>query len=134
MAPWSGYLHLQIDSFSQQRRNKTLFWKRYIDDVFSLQNTRLEKIESFVEKANNFHSTIKFTAAMSETEINVLGHKSVQRGQIRQGIKPGTPNVNFLFGRRLEIQNFRNICCKISCLPASLNISEHLKNGIIAHF
>ena len=26
------------------------------------------------------------------------------------------------------------ICCKISCLPASPRIFEHLKNGIIAHF
>ena len=40
-------------------------WKRYIDDVFSLWNTSLEKIESFVEKTKNFHSTIKFTAEMS---------------------------------------------------------------------
>ena len=34
----------------------------------------------------------------------------------------GAPNVNFwkyLFGRRFEIQNFRNIFCKIYCLPTS---------------
>ena len=48
---------------------KPLFWKRYTDDVFSVWNTSLDKIESFVKKANNFHSTIKFTAEMSETEI-----------------------------------------------------------------
>ena len=29
---------------------------------------------------------------------------------------------------------FGNICCKISCLPASPRIFEHTKNGIIAHF
>ena len=40
----------------------------------------------------------------------------------------------YLFGRRFEIYNFRNICCKISCLPASPRIFEHLKSGIIAHF
>ena len=40
----------------------------------------------------------------------------------------------YLFGRRFEIENFRNICCKISCLPASPRIFEHLKQGIIAHF
>ena len=40
----------------------------------------------------------------------------------------------YLFGRRFEIQNFQNICCKISCLPASPRIFEHLKNGIIAQF
>ena len=53
-----------------------------MDDVFSLWNTSLDKIDSFVEKANNFHSTIKFTVEMSETanRDHVLGHKSVQRG------------------------------------------------------
>ena len=43
--------------------------------MFSLWNTSLDKIESFVEKANNFHSTIKFTAEMSETEITFLDTK-----------------------------------------------------------
>ena len=33
---------------------KPLFWKRYIDDVFSLWNTSLDKIESYVEKAITF--------------------------------------------------------------------------------
>ena len=39
----------------------------------SLWNTSLDKIEGFVKKANNFHSTIKFTAEMSETEITFPG-------------------------------------------------------------
>ena len=43
--------------------------------MFSLWNTSLDKIESFVKKANNFHSTIKFTAEMSETEITFLDTK-----------------------------------------------------------
>ena len=61
---------------------KPLFWKRYIDDVFSLWNTSLDKIESFVEKANNFHSPIKFTAEMSpETEIKFLDTKVCKRGK-----------------------------------------------------
>ena len=34
---------------------------------------------------------------------------------------------NYLFGRRFEIYNFRNICWKISCLPASPRIYGHLK-------
>ena len=40
----------------------------------------------------------------------------------------------FLLGRRFEVENFRNIFCKIYCLPAYPRIFEHLKNGIIAHF
>ena len=59
---------------------KQLFWKRYIDDVFSLWNTSLNKIESFAEKANNFHSTIKFTPLDVRNRDQVLRHKSVQRG------------------------------------------------------
>ena len=47
---------------------------------------------------------------------------------------PTTIFGKYLFGRRFAIYNFRNICCKISCLPASPRIFEHLKNGIIAHF
>ena len=35
----------------------------------------LDKIENFVEKANNFHSTTKFPAEMSETEIKFLDTK-----------------------------------------------------------
>ena len=58
---------------------KPLFWKRYIDDVFSLWNTSLDKIESFVGKVKNCHSTIKLTAEMPETEITFSGHRSVQR-------------------------------------------------------
>ena len=52
-------------------------------------------------------------------------------------IKQGHPTSifgNYLFGRRFEIQNFRNICCKMSCLSASPRIFEQLINGIIAHF
>ena len=45
--------------------HQTDIWKRYIDDVFSLWNTSLDKIESFVEKTKNFHSTITLTAEMS---------------------------------------------------------------------
>ena len=33
-----------------------------------------------------------------------------------------------------DLRNFRNICCKISCLPASPGIFKHLKNGVIAQF
>ena len=53
--------------------------------------------------------------------------------QTLQG-RPTTIFGKYLFQRRFAIYNFQNICCKISCLPASPRIFEHLKNGIIAHF
>ena len=43
--------------------------------MFSLWNTSLDKIECLVKKENIFHSTIKFTAEMSETEITFLDTK-----------------------------------------------------------
>ena len=43
-------------------------WKRYIDDIFSLWDTDKQEIILFIEQANNFHPTIKFTAEISENE------------------------------------------------------------------
>ena len=51
---------------------KPLIWKRYIDDVFSLWNINKEEINSFIELANSYHPTIKFTAEISDTEITFL--------------------------------------------------------------
>ena len=59
--------------------NKTLVWKRYIDDIFSLWDIDKKDINSFIELANNLHPTIKFTAEISDTEITFLDtcvHKS----------------------------------------------------------
>ena len=40
----------------------TIVWKRYIDDVFSLWDVNRKDIDLFIEQANKFHPTIKFTA------------------------------------------------------------------------
>ena len=47
-------------------------WKRYIDDVFSLWDVNRKDINLFIEQANTFHPTIKFTAEISEKEITFL--------------------------------------------------------------
>ena len=51
---------------------KPKVWKRYIDDVFSLWEVRRKDIDRFIEQANTFHLTIKFTAEISEKEITFL--------------------------------------------------------------
>ena len=51
---------------------KPIEWKRYIDDVFSLWNTNREEKDQFISEANRHHPTIKFTAEISEKEINFL--------------------------------------------------------------
>jgi len=40
---------------------KPSVWVRFIDDIFSLWNVPMEEISIFVNVANSFHPTIKFT-------------------------------------------------------------------------
>ena len=51
---------------------KPLTWKRFIDDVFCLGDTNKEEIEHFVEQANSYHPTIKFTVEVSQLETTFL--------------------------------------------------------------
>ena len=59
----------------RQSTTKPIFCKRFIDDVMSIWNTSRDKIEDFLEKANSFHPTIKFTVEISETETTFLDTK-----------------------------------------------------------
>ncbi len=45
---------------------------RYIDDIFCVFTTCIQDIENFIEYMNSSHRTIKFTAEISEEEINFL--------------------------------------------------------------
>ena len=56
----------------KQSRRKPLTWKRFIDDIFSLWDTNKEDIDLFIEQANSFHPTIKFTAETSQIETTFL--------------------------------------------------------------
>lgn len=53
-------------------KTKPLEWKRYIDDIFSLWNADKKEIEDFIVLANRHHLTIKFTAEISNKEVNFL--------------------------------------------------------------
>ena len=44
---------------------KPLVWKTFIKDILSLWNIPMEEVSIFVNFANSFHSTIKFTCEMS---------------------------------------------------------------------
>ena len=56
----------------QQSDTKPKVWKRYIDDIFSLWDCGKTNVDHFIEQANKFHPTIKFTAEVSENEITFL--------------------------------------------------------------
>ena len=55
-----------------QSRIKPIAWKRYIDEVFSLWDTKREDLDIFIAQASKYHPTIKFTAEISYTEIAFL--------------------------------------------------------------
>ena len=55
-----------------QSKTKPREWKRYIDDIFSLWDSDKQEITLFIEQANNFHDTIKFTTEISENETTFL--------------------------------------------------------------
>ena len=49
-----------------------LEWKRYIDDILSLWNVDKKEMEEFIVLANSHRPAIKFTAEISDKEINFL--------------------------------------------------------------
>ena len=55
-----------------QSKTKPIEWKRFIDDIFSLWDSDEKEINLFIEQANKFHPTIKFTAKISENETSFL--------------------------------------------------------------
>ena len=57
---------------SKTNNTKPREWKCYIDDLFSLQDCKRNQVERFIEQANTFHPTIKYTAKISENEITFL--------------------------------------------------------------
>ena len=68
-----------------------------------------------------------------QTSVGICHFKTTPR----LGDYSGAPNVNF---RKITVRTtiweleLSKHLCKISCLPSSPRIFEHLKNGIIAHF
>ena len=63
---------IETNHLIQQNNTKPRVWKRYIDDVFSLWDCNRDEVQHFIEEANTFHPTIKFTAEISENEITFL--------------------------------------------------------------
>ena len=99
---------------------------------FPIFRSGLDKVYLFTD----FYYCLYCGCAADNRELQQSGRRR-QMGTSKHCNRQGQQTTIFrkyLFGRRFEIYNFRNICCKISCLPVSPRIFEHLKNGIIAHF
>ena len=57
----------------RQSKHKPLEWICYIDNIVSLWVTSKDEVLQFIQKANQFHPTIKFTAEISDSEATFLG-------------------------------------------------------------
>ena len=65
---WHTLKKKLLGEAKQNRENA----KRYIDDIFSLWDSTRPEIYLFIERTNNFHPTIKFTAEISEIKTTFL--------------------------------------------------------------
>ena len=53
--------------------HKHIIWDTFIDDIFSVWTSIKQEISNFVDFANRFHATIKFTREMPSERTVVLG-------------------------------------------------------------
>ena len=65
----------------RQSKHKPLEWINYIDDIASLWVTTKDEVLQFIQKANQFHPTIKFTAEISESKATFLDCTTIYKGE-----------------------------------------------------
>ena len=56
----------------QRSEIKPKEWRRDIDDILSLWDSDKKDVDHFIEQANKFHPTIKFTAEISVNDKTFL--------------------------------------------------------------
>ena len=52
--------------------DKPLVWLRYIDSIFLIWTNDRAKLKAFIQHANTFHPTIKFTSNISTIQVPLL--------------------------------------------------------------
>ena len=65
----------------RQSKHKLPEWIRYIDDIASLWVTTKDGVLKFIQKANQFHPKIKFTAEISESKATFLDCTTIYKGE-----------------------------------------------------
>jgi len=67
------YMHILLTKFFQNYTGEIPpLLARLVDDLFLIWNTNLDTINMFINTLNEFHPTIKFTANISQTNIQFL--------------------------------------------------------------
>ena len=63
------------EKFIKSYHLKPLLYKRFIDDIVMIWPHGRESLDEFIKHINQCHETIKFTADISDSEINFLDTK-----------------------------------------------------------
>ena len=70
---WYSILFMEeLEEKIKESEYKPYLWWRYIDDIFFLWEHGESKLKSFLDKIDEVHPTIKFTAEWTKTSINFL--------------------------------------------------------------
>ena len=134
---WDLYTErLSIIQFHQQlfrqQQQKNPRWTEYGHAI-----SRPKRGLHMISRQNVMRTTLvwHFTLAYMDGRKVSSKHKPfvITKRNVRGTQRQFSENVCSEDDLRCRI-NFQNICCKISCFPASPRIFKHLKNGIIAHF
>ena len=105
-----GYLENKLLSRAPTRPDLYL---RYIDDIFCVFSTSRSQVEEFIDYMNSSHTTIKFTADISEEEVVFL--------DTRVKVDPQTNEIyTDLYTKDTDTQNYLSF---ESCHP------KHCKTG-----
>ena len=79
-----GPLILFMDRFERaflaQEPILPLVWKRYIDDILCIWTGTRSQLDSFLDRLNKTHHSIKFTWSISDTQIQFLD-LNIHKGQ-----------------------------------------------------
>ena len=110
------HIETQLLAVSPQ---KPIFWKRFIDDIFSEWTLPEKEISNFVDFANSFHTTIKFTHKMLSKKLFSLILKfSKDHGSLTAKL--------WMFKRITSLQKRFNI--RTSLQVTLLDVQTHFKS------
>ncbi|XP_060579543.1 uncharacterized protein LOC132736432 [Ruditapes philippinarum] len=60
------------EEFLKDSQLKPSLWLRFLDDIFMLWDHSLEELNTFIDKINNVHPSIKFTHTISQQSVSFL--------------------------------------------------------------
>ena len=115
--------------------NKPVLWLRYVDDIFCLFNTELNKILKFQERINNWHPNLKFTLEIETNQqlpfLDVLVIKKANQFETTIYRKPTHTDLYMLYDsnqpRRYKLGLIKTLIIRIERICST---EDHKKEEI----